>query len=128
MQKLCLALMLSAALSILVGDAVHAQNGLSTSGIFGDPNNLAKRHNGPTGKPCITIEGSAKPQTINPNIFEHWVSAANSCGQHIKVNICYFQTQHCVMVDVPPWDRKDTVLGIFPALRDFRYDYTEQFY
>jgi hypothetical protein len=32
-----------------------------------------------------------------------------------------------VTVDVPPLDRKDTALGIFPALRDFRYEHTEQF-
>ena len=102
-------------------------NGLSTSGIFADPNQLSKRHTGPNGTPCIKTGSSSKSETINPNIIEHWVSATNSCGQHIKLKICYYQTQHCVMIDVPPWDRKDTVLGIFPALRDFRYEYTEQF-
>jgi len=129
-----------AALMILACSVAHAQNvppsgnmfaspnGLSTTGIFGDPNDLGKRHIGPTGKPCITVEGSSKPETINSNIIEHWVGAANSCGQHIKLKICYYKTEHCVTVDVPPWDRRDTVLGIFPALREFRFEYTEQFY
>jgi hypothetical protein len=30
-------------------------------------------------------------------------------------------------MDVPPWDRKDSVLGIYPALRDFKFDAKEQF-
>ena len=79
------------------------------------------------GKPCITVSGVTKPQIINPDIMEHWVSATNSCGRRIKLHICYYGTQHCVEVDAPPWERKDVVLGIFPALREFRYQYTEQF-
>jgi hypothetical protein len=30
-------------------------------------------------------------------------------------------------MDVPPWGRRDSVLGIYPALKDFRYDAKEQF-
>ncbi len=110
------------------GGIVPSPSGLSTSGIFGDAKELAKRHYGLGGKPCITVAGATKSETINQNIMEHWVSATNSCGQHIKLTICYYKTQHCVTVDVPPWGRRDSVLGIFPALREFRYEYTEQFY
>jgi hypothetical protein len=106
---------------------VPSPSGLSTGGIFGDAKELAKRHIGFDGKPCIVVEGATKSQTINPNIMEHWVNTTNNCGQHIKVTICYYNTQHCVTVDVPAWGRKGAVLGIFPTLREFRYEYTEQF-
>ena len=81
----------------------------------------------PTGKPCLTIQGYAKPQTINPHIFEHWVGVANGCGQDIKLRVCYFGSQDCIPLDVPPWGRKDSVLGIYPALPDFRFEAREQF-
>jgi hypothetical protein len=64
---------------------------------------------------------------IDPDIFEHWVAVTNSCGQQIKIKICYLNTDHCRMVEAPPWGRKAMLLGIFPALREFHYDYTEQF-
>jgi hypothetical protein len=105
----------------------------SAPGMFGGPsflpshNDLCKRHMDATGKPCIKIDPSSKPQTINPHIFEHWVAVTNGCGQAIKVRICYYKTQQCIVADTPPWGRRDVVLGIFPSLRDFRYDYTEQF-
>jgi hypothetical protein len=111
-------------------------NRTASGGLFGPPpgsslfpskSDLCKQHMGPTSKPCIKIDSSAKPQVINHHIFEHLVSVTNSCGQHIKVKICYHNSQSCIMVDAPPWGREDKVLGIFPALRDFRYDYTEQF-
>jgi hypothetical protein len=30
-------------------------------------------------------------------------------------------------MDVPPWGHREEVLGIYPALADFRYDAKEQF-
>ena len=81
----------------------------------------------PTGRPCLTLQGSARPQAINPKIFEHWVGAANICGKNIKVQVCYFGSQDCIAMDVPPWGHQDLVLGIYPALQDFRFDAKEQF-
>ncbi len=106
------------------GAPFASQPGSSLFPSQGDP---CKRHMGPTGQPCIKVESSARPQTLNPNIFEHWVGVTNACGQHINVKICYRNSDHCIMVDAPPWGRQDKVLGIFPALRDFSYNYTEQF-
>ncbi len=91
------------------------------------PNSTAKVHLAPTGKPCVHVEGYAKAQTINPNIFEHMISATNNCGLRIKLKLCYYKTLHCIPVDVPPYDRKMAVLGIYPALKEFRYEYKEQF-
>jgi hypothetical protein len=89
--------------------------------------NENRRHTGPTGKPCLALEASAKAQAINKDIYEHWIGATNSCGQHIKVKVCYYGSEDCIVMDVPPWGRQDSVLGIYPALKDFRYEAKEQF-
>jgi hypothetical protein len=91
------------------------------------PDIHAKYHMGPLGKPCLTIAGYAKPETVNKNIYQHWISAANNCGQIVRVRICYFETEDCIVMSVPPWDRKESVLGIFPALKRFKFEAKEQF-
>jgi hypothetical protein len=98
-----------------------------SSGIFPSPNDLNRHHMGPTGKPCLALQGDAQAQAINKNIFEHRVTAKNNCGRNIKVKVCYHNSQDCIIMDVPPWGRRDSVLGIYPALKDFRYDAKEQF-
>ena len=90
-------------------------------------NDLKQRHLAPTGKPCLTITTFAKAQRINPKIFEHWIAAANSCGQRIKLKVCYYKTDDCVAIDVPPFEKKETVLGIFPSLNSFQIETKEQF-
>jgi len=99
----------------------------SSGGLFSAPSELNRRHMAPTGKACLAFEASTKAQAINKNIYEHWIGATNSCGQHIKVKVCYYQTEDCIVMDVPPWSRQDSVLGIYPALKDFRYATKEQF-
>lgn len=91
------------------------------------PHSGAPTHKGPTGQPCLTFEAYAQPEFINKTIFEHWIKATNSCGQYIKVQVCYYNTDDCIMLNVPPWDKKQAVLGIYPSLRDFRYETKEQF-
>jgi hypothetical protein len=85
-----------------------------------------QRHYGPTGKPCVTVEGYAQAQTINPNIFNHMISASNDCSQLIKVQVCYYQSKQCIPIDVPPYGRKEAILGIMPAMKQFRFEYREQ--
>jgi hypothetical protein len=87
----------------------------------------ARMHSGPTGKPCLTVQGYAQQQTINPNIFEHIISASNDCSQLIKTQVCYYQSQQCIQIDVPPYGRKESVLGIMPAMKQFRFEYREKF-
>jgi hypothetical protein len=111
-----------------LGDLALGQSLFPSSGsIFPTPSELNRRHMAPTGKPCLAFESYPKAQAINKNIYEHWVGATNSCGQHIKVRVCYYQTEDCIVMDVPPWARQDSVLGIYPALKDFRYEAKEQF-
>jgi hypothetical protein len=95
--------------------------------ILGSTNEAYKRHYAPTGKPCLTLAGSAKPQVVNKDMIDHWVTVLNECAQRIKVQVCYFHTESCITVEAPPYGRKDGLLGVYPKLRDFRYDYKEQF-
>jgi hypothetical protein len=87
----------------------------------------AKLHRNPTGQPCLTVNGFSQPQTINPKIFTHTIFANNGCSQPIKMQVCYYKSQHCVPVDVPGYGRKEAVLGVLPAMKDFRFEYREQF-
>jgi hypothetical protein len=87
----------------------------------------ARRHMGPTGKACLTVNGEAQRETINPNLFEHMVIAQNDCSQRIKMQVCYYQSQQCVAMNVPPYGRQDLVLGIMPAMNEFRFEFREQF-
>jgi hypothetical protein len=89
--------------------------------------NLAKNHMGPLGKPCLTIEGYAKPELVNKNIYQHLIKTRNDCGQTIKVQVCYYKTEHCVLISVPPYEKKETALGIFPALKRFQFEAKEQY-
>jgi hypothetical protein len=132
MQKSCQAMyravFLGPMVLALLGDLASGQTLVpSSGGLLPSPNDAGRRHLAPTGLPCLKLEGYTKAEIINPHIYEHWVSAANNCGQNIKLQICYYKTQDCIAVNVPPWGRKDSVLGIYPALKDFRYDAKEQF-
>jgi len=95
--------------------------------LLGEEDRVAKRHYGPTGKACLTVHGEADPQTINPTIFEHVIMADNSCSQFIKMQVCYYKSEHCVPMEVPAYARKQVVLGIMPATKEFRFEYREQF-
>jgi len=88
---------------------------------------LAHHHRGPTGSACVAIRGYAKPETINKDIYQHLIKATNSCGQAIKFQVCYYKTEHCIDMNVPAWEQKESVLGIFPASKRFQFEVKEQF-
>ena len=130
--------------SLITAGVVHAQQLLpqsSNPAILGSTGGLhpptqallfngstgAKQHLRPGGKPCVTVTGEAKPQTINPHIFTHTVMAVNECGFPIKLTACYFQTEECSPLTVPPYGRNQAVLGIMPAMDRFRFEFREKF-
>ena len=78
------------------------------------------------GKPCIDLKSRINSEIVNKNLFEHWISATNSCGQHIKLQVCYHQTNDCIVMTVPPYESKNSVLGIQPNMRQFQYDAKEK--
>jgi hypothetical protein len=93
----------------------------------GSQDSTARVHPGPYGKPCVSVSGYVRPQLINDNIFDHIITANNDCSQPIKIHVCYYQSQYCTLIEVPPYGRKEALLGIMPAMKEFRFEYKEQF-
>jgi len=107
-------------LAALCASAAHAQ-GIAQ-------NNLASRqHLDYVGKPCLASTGVSHPLASNPRILNHAVSLDNHCFEPIKVKVCYYKTDECTDVQVPPRGRKEQIIGVFPAMQEFRYEVKEQF-
>jgi hypothetical protein len=92
-------------------------------GLQGGPN----VHRDGAGRNCINVSASSTPMISNPNTFTHLLTAANGCQVPIKMSVCYYGSSQCQLVLVPGFSRKAIVLGVYPSLKDFRYQYTEQF-
>jgi len=132
-------LLLSSLLLLAAGDPGRGMDQPAVGGVGGarSPSQLpllngsqdmaVKVHLDSTGKPCLTVKGEAKPQTINPNIFNHLILISSNCSLPIKLNVCYYHTKHCTLVVIPGYARKEATLGIMPAMKDFRFEYREQF-
>jgi len=89
-----------------------------------DRNKLLQRDS--LGRTCLQISAEARSQLATPNIFDHIVIVNNRCLQRIKVKLCYYKSERCFLVEMAANQRKETVLGTFPAQRYFRYEYQEQ--
>lgn len=85
------------------------------------------RHRDFAGKPCLTVSGYARPHTIDPNLYDDVVSLSNSCPRQISVKVCYYESEDCVLVDVPGSERKEVVLGMLPSIKDFKFEFREKF-
>jgi hypothetical protein len=99
-----------------------------------------KVHTDPVGKPCVKVSAYSHQQTnyrkifdptLTPgnslNIFEHFITAQNHCSQPVKLKVCHYNSQSCVVADVPGYGHHEAFLGEYPALPEFRYQYVEQF-
>jgi len=95
--------------------------------LSGSENQGPRQHLGPIGKPCVAVNGEARAQTINPRIIEHVIVAKNSCSQIIKMQVCYFQSDRCIPMTLSSYASAEVVLGIMPAMKEFRYEYREEF-
>lgn len=89
-------------------------------------NSAVFTHRDPLGQPCLDIEAASRAHVINPNVYDHVVSIYNKCLSRIKLQVCYYGTDHCIDVDVPGLQRKDAVLGVYPSLQYFRFSYREK--
>ena len=126
MSRSCLirSILLSILLSVM-GSRTNAER------LFNAPNDDSAApnpviHTRLNGKPCIDLKSRINSEIVNKNLFEHWISATNSCGQHIKLQVCYHQTNDCIVMTVPPYESKNSVLGIQPNMRQFQYDAKEK--
>ena len=114
--------------AVIRSPGLLGSSALGGTALLGSTDNLAaRRHRSPTGKFCITAVGGARPQKVNPQIFNHIVLATNACGQEIKINVCYYRSEHCVPIYVPAYSDKEVVLGIMPSMSTFRFEFREVF-
>ncbi|MCK1294837.1 hypothetical protein [Bradyrhizobium sp. 30] len=72
-------------------------------------------------RPCLDVEAAARPHVVDTKIVDHVVSIKNNCARKIKVKVCYFNSEHCNLLDVAPYHRVDTVLGTMRGVTFFRY-------
>ena len=103
-------------------------SGLSQGPTFGaSAGSEMLRHRSPTGSPCLEVNGFSRRHTVNSNLYDHVVSATNSCAQSIRLQVCYFSSEDCVPMEVPGDERKEAILGTMPAMQDFRFEFKEKF-
>ena len=94
---------------------------------FTESDSVERKHRDFAGKPCLETSGVSRPLASNPRILDHAVSFENHCFDRIKVKVCYYHTDDCTDVDVPGNSRKEQIIGVFPAIQQFRYEVKEQF-
>jgi hypothetical protein len=86
-----------------------------------------RRHLSPNGTVCVFLGGVARPFTNNDKLFNHWISAENRCSDRIRIKVCYYATTICIDMNLAGHEQKEAILGTLPAVKDFRYEYREQF-
>jgi hypothetical protein len=113
------------------GPTIGATDGMSalesSPRIQASAGNDVLRHRDFTGRPCLDVVGYAQPHTINPNLYDHVVTALNHCPQRIAIEVCYYQSQDCIPMTVPGDERKEVVIGTMPAEKDFSFEFREKF-
>jgi hypothetical protein len=85
------------------------------------------RHRDLAGKPCLTVQGNARPHIINRNLYDHVITASNACPQRIAIRVCYYRTDNCIPMEIPGGQRKEAVLGTLPATKEFGFEFREKF-
>jgi hypothetical protein len=85
------------------------------------------RHRDFAGKPCLDVYGFARAHTVNLNLYDHVIAVRNNCPQRIAMQLCYYQTRDCIPMQISGGERKEAVLGILPAVKDFRFEFREKF-
>jgi len=106
---------------------VGGSGGIQLPRFSGSQNASAQLHLGPTGKPCLRVLGQVTEQKINHNIFNHMIIVDNDCSQRIKMQVCYYKSEHCILIDILGYGHKQSTLGIMAAMKEFRFEYKEQF-
>ena len=85
------------------------------------------RHRGPTGSPCLDVVGFSRRHTTNSNLYDHVIAVKNNCAQSLTMQVCYYNTQDCLPMEIPGGERKEAILGTMPSTKDFRYEFREKF-
>lgn len=85
------------------------------------------RHRDFAGRPCLAVGGFAEAHAIDPNLYDDVISVTNNCPERIAVQVCYYQSVDCILMDIPGQERKEAILGMLPSTKDFRFEFREKF-
>ena len=85
------------------------------------------RHRSPTGATCLSVGGFARPHFVNKQLFDHVITVKNDCAQRIALQVCYYQSEDCINIQVPGDETKQAVLGTLPRMATFRFEFREKF-
>lgn len=89
--------------------------------------NEVLRHRSSIGTPCLVVGGFARPHMANSSVYDHVISAKNTCPQQIAIKVCYYKSLDCMSMEIPGGEGKEAVLGTLPGAKDFRYEFREKF-
>jgi hypothetical protein len=81
----------------------------------------------PYGHACIIdVHGMALPvANSSTKLYEHTVTMTNICFKKVRVRVCYRETEHCKVADLPSNEKTFMVLGYETNGTFFLLDYTE---
>jgi hypothetical protein len=85
------------------------------------------RHRGTTGAPCLDVGGLARPHIVNKTLYDHVIVVKNDCPQRIALQVCYYQSQDCIQMQVPGDETREAILGTLPMTQDFQFEFREKF-
>jgi hypothetical protein len=113
------------------GSVIGATPGISTDVVsptvrFGS-SQIPQRHMDSNGRPCIYVLGEAKPQVINPTLYDQVLIIHNSCSVPVKLRACYFGTEKCNDFTAAAYANRREIFGIAPNGKDFRFEFREYF-
>ena len=72
-------------------------------------------------KSCLAARAYIRPDIVNKNLHQNWISAKNICGRYMKIKVCYLGTESCIPIDVPPWQTKSAIIGYAPTAKPIHY-------
>ena len=105
-------------LSLWVG-STHSQ------GLRLETEKFPKIHRDSLGNPCLSVIGLARRHVANPDVYDQVLIIRNQCGRPIRIHACYSDSERCIDKEVPAFERQETVLGVSPMVKQFRYGLKE---
>jgi hypothetical protein len=78
-------------------------------------------------RPCVSIKGRTMHDKVNTTIMTHYLNAANSCSNVIKIKACYTESTRCVEFTLHSMEHKEVLFGITnTSMPILNFDFTEK--
>jgi hypothetical protein len=82
---------------------------------------ISAGENPSANKSCLLARAYIRPDIVNKNLHQNWISAKNNCDRYIKIKVCYHSTASCIPISVPPRQTKSTIIGYAPTANPIHY-------